>query len=293
MCRVCGPSDKSSPSARDCAPGGSTTSSSRQHHRRLAHRGRRVAPSPAPGLSGGAQDGSSGALHSPQGTLLRPLHPITDLGGQFDRRGIGRPAHPPGFPPGARFPPAGSLTAQQPQGAASPPARPPQPPLPVGMEVAASAFPADDPLAEACILFLEDRAVGLQRSAMQAVIAAVAAENPAAWSTFRHTQGLPPSGAFRNALRSAVRRMFPVSVIDSDDDEVPGCAQSVPMQPHTQAVSRAQAPRASASGRPNQPRSATSHPVATHHAGHLGGTAPQANPYRAGPGPPALRGGRS
>ena len=149
------------------------------------------------------------------------------------------------------------------------------------MEVSASAFPADDPLSEACLLFLEDRASGLHRPAMHSVIAAVAAENPAAWCAFRHSQGLPPSGAFRNALRGAVRRMFPASAIDSDDDEEPGCAQAVPMQLEMQAASgkHAMAPRTSASGQSSPPRSTTSRPIATHQGNHPSSSAPHANPY--------------
>ena len=101
-CRV---GDRSPSSLHDGAPG--ATSPPRQRRRRDAHRQRRLPASPAPVSSEAAQGGSSGPLHSLQGTLLRPLDAVTDLGGQFDRRGIGRPAHPPGFPPTARFPAAG------------------------------------------------------------------------------------------------------------------------------------------------------------------------------------------
>ena len=152
------------------------------------------------------------------------------------------------------------------------------------------------------MLFLEDRADALQRSDGHAIVASVAVENPAAWATFRHSQVMPPSGAFRNALRRVARRMFPASIIDSDDDEVADCTQRTPMQVEPPAVMQAPARvriQASACRATRQRCIAPTHRASLSPSNNCGApvppgalqAVPNGNPYRAGPGPPTGRGG--
>ena len=109
--------DRSSSLAHGQTQGEGTSRPPRQSRRREAHQQRRAAAATTPSAPvsfvrarGG---GGGGGVSQTSRGLQRPLHPVTDLGGQFDRRGLGRPLHPPGFPVGARFPVHGGGTAGQ------------------------------------------------------------------------------------------------------------------------------------------------------------------------------------
>ena len=248
----------------------------RQHRRRTAHRGAKVPDSAA----------APSSVRFVPAKGRQPLHPIDDLGGQFDRRGIGRPRHPPGFPPGARFPIPGNPATVS---ASPPPSGPAQPPLPVGMQRSVPDSHERDPLTEACMLFLEDRAPDLPSRDRRTVVAEVASECPAAWAEFRHSQVLPPAGAFRDMLRDVVRRMFPAASVDDNDCLGQDGAQATlsqrgqngrsPVRGERQPGCQAHEPHAHSSGQPRESPADTRHP-------------PNANPYQAGPGPPAGRGRR-
>lgn len=208
------------------------------------------------------------AVVAPSGVrrgLSVPLHPVVDMGGRAprDRRGLGHDSlvhvglsaqqqalpHPPGFPlPLPALPPPHPpssvllppLLSQAPLLAPPPPPLPPPPPsrlasqrpqpaLPVGMEVCCLHDPLSDPLAFACIAWLQEYCQGLSIEQCRHVVSIFAAGNPAAWRANEQCSVHPPGGSFRNALRALVRLQCPSAQVDSDEEELAGpvlrCAQ--------------------------------------------------------------------
>ena len=144
-----------------------------------------VLPAPDQGMQG---EGSRRALS-------QPLDAVRDLGGQMGRRGIGhalqRSAH--------------QVIARQ-------------PPAPEAMDCPAADLPHNEPLVEACMLWLEDRVHEVDHAGMRDVVTAFREQNPASWQAHRHSRTLP-SRAFRNALRDQVRRQHFGCGIDADSEE--------------------------------------------------------------------------
>ena len=144
---------------------------------------------------------------APRGTrgLTAPLDPITDIGGQFGRRGLGHRDVPP------------SIATNQ-ASSLLPITSTPQPQQPEAMDLL-PALP-DCSLLEACMLWLEDRTHGISRDAVREAICTFFAEHPSAFQEYQHSHAVP-AGAFRNELRNVIRRLHTNGAVDSDEDEEP------------------------------------------------------------------------
>lgn len=189
----------------------STHSSSRQQRRRHRARQRRTdARREVPFVRATVQAaaGVPPPVHGSTRGLSQPLDAVLDLGGQMGREGIGHsPQH---------------RRVQLPDE---------QIPAPHAMDCAAPPLPVDEPLVEACMLWLEDRVSDLSRDDMHAAVAAFREQHPASWQPHVHSRSLP-SRAFRNALRAEVRCQHYGAGIDSDSDDADladeACVPDVP-----------------------------------------------------------------
>lgn len=128
--------------------------------------------------------------------LSQPLDAVRDLGGQMGRSGIGH-----------------GLSHSREQVPLA------QAPLPEAMDCPVGSLPADEPLVEACMLWLEERVHEVDHAGMRDAVCAFKEHNPASWQTHRHSRSLP-SRAFRNALRAEVRQQHYGGGIDSDSDDM-------------------------------------------------------------------------
>ena len=177
---------------------GTPHASSRQHRRRQKARQRRsddrrqvpfVRASVPPAAEVPSRE------HVARRVLGQPLDAVADLGGQIGRQGIGHGAQ---------------------RGRVRPIAQ--QAPAPHAMDCPPAGLPADEPLVETCMLWLEERVVDIDHNAMRAVVARFREHNPASWRSHVHCRHLP-SRAFRNALRAEVRHQHYGGGIDSDSEE--------------------------------------------------------------------------
>ena len=142
--------------------------------------------------------------------LSQPLDAVLDLGGQMGRQGIGHGSHQR----------REHITVAQ-------------IPAPEAMDCPPNALPHDEPLIEACMLWLEDRVLDVDRAGMHAAVAAFREHNPASWQQHVHARNLP-SRAFRNSLRAEVRCQNHGGGIDSDSEaesssaHAPACVLAMP-----------------------------------------------------------------
>ncbi len=214
---------------------------SRQQRRRRKARQRQVDARrqvPFVPAAGGPSSDPFAGCHVRRG-LSQPLDAVLDLGGQMGRRGIGH-----------------SLPPRQQQ--ASMPVE--QPSAPEAMDCASADLPADEPLVEACMMWLEDRVRDVGRDDMRAAVASFRDQNPASWQLHVHSRTLP-SHAFRNALRAEVRRQHFGGGIDTDSEEDASSAHVSPV--HARAVpDDVQADSVGAYCPPHRRRAQAAQPVA-------------------------------
>ena len=200
--------DAAMPAAAASDSGPSRTPSRRQCRRRKARQrrsdARREVPF-VPAARAAAPDMAAG--RDIRRGLSQPLDAVLDLHGQMGRQGIGHGRdHRPG------------------------PAHATQRPAPEAMDCPPADLPRDEPLIEACMLWLEDRVIDVGRVGMRSAVAAFREHNPAAWQPHVHSRSLP-SRAFRNALRAEVRSQHYGGGVDSDSEA--SISEAEPPSVHT------------------------------------------------------------